>query len=55
MADINDVTRIIADALTKIGMTGMVKVTLDGDHAGLATGELHGDAVMVEVVITPLD
>lgn len=54
MATVLDVSAVITSALTEIGVTGEVDVTMDGTRRVTWLGEPSGDDVQVAVAVTML-
>jgi len=53
MADIKDVRDTIASALTEVGVSGTLDVTMDGAESVVTVGEVHGEEVEVVVTVKP--
>lgn len=54
MADINDVSAVIASALDEVSVAGTLDVSMDGSHTLGAVGHSNGDDVEITVVVKPL-
>lgn len=55
MADINDVSAVIASALAEVSVAGTLDVTMDGRHSLGSLGSTGGDDVDITVVVTHRD
>ena len=53
MADINDVSAVIASALSEVSLTGTLDVSMDGAETVKTLGEAGGDDVEVIVIVKP--
>lgn len=55
MADIRDVSTVIASALSEISVNGILDVEMDGDSKVVSLGPLPGDPVEVVVTVKPIE
>jgi hypothetical protein len=55
MADIKDVSTVIASALSEISVNGTLDVEMDGDSEVVNLGTLPGDPVEVVVTVKPVE
>lgn len=55
MADIQDVSTVIASALSEVSINGTLDVEMDGDSKIVALDAATGEAVEVVVTVTPID
>ncbi|MDN4634140.1 hypothetical protein QCD71_21725 [Sphingomonas sp. PsM26] len=55
MADIKDVTAVVASALTEVNLGGSLDVMMDDGEVVEAIGEAGGDAVEVVVIVCRID
>ena len=53
MAEIKDIRDTIASALTEVGVSGTLDVTMDGTETVVTVGEVHGEEVEVVVTVKP--
>lgn len=54
MADIKDVSAVIASALDEVSVAGTLDVSMDGSHTLGAVGHSNGDEVEITVVVKPI-
>lgn len=55
MADIKDVSTVIASALSEVSVNGTLDVEMDGDSKIVKLGPLSGEAVAVVVTVTSIE
>ena len=53
MADIKDISSVIASALGEVNVSGKLDVTMDGEERVVAIGD-KGDQVTVTVAVQPV-
>lgn len=55
MADIKDMSTVIASALAEVSVNGTLDVEMDGDSKVVSLGSLSGEAVEVVVTVKPIE
>ena len=55
MADIADLSTVIASALSEVSVNGTLDVEMDGDNKFVKLGTQSGEAVEVIVTVTPIE
>lgn len=55
MADIKDVSTVIASALREVNVNGTLDVEMDGESKVVELGQLSGEAVEVAVTIKSVE
>ena len=55
MADLKDVSTVIASALSEVSMHGTLDVEMDGESRVVTLGHVTGEDVDIVVTITPVD
>ena len=54
MADIKDITTVLASALAEASVNGTLDVKMEGDNKITPLGELDGEGVEVIVTVKPI-
>jgi hypothetical protein len=55
LADIKDVSNVIAPALREVSVNGVLDIAMDGDSKAIEFGNHNGEAVEVAVTVKPMN